>query len=123
MVIDMEWLVDNWTYIFAGIVVVACAVLYIVRFCKLSDKEKYERIQGWLLQAVIIAEREFGSSTGKLKLSFVYDKFCEQLPWLAKVIPFAVFSAYVDDALETMRNLISSNSAIASVVEHGDGND
>ncbi len=119
----MNWLVDNWYYIIVAIILAGGIAAFIIRFSGLTKAERYERIQGWLLQAVLLAEREFGSKTGKLKLSFVYDKFCEQLPWLARVIPFTLFSAYVDDALELMRSLIASNSAIASVVEHGDAHE
>lgn len=118
----MEWFANNWYCVVIAVILAGGIAAFIIRFSKLTKEERYKRIQGWLLQAVLLAEREFGSKTGKLKLSFVYDKFCEQLPWLARVIPFALFSAYVDDALELMRSLIASNSAIASVVERGDAN-
>lgn len=116
----MNWFVDNWYYVVLALVVICGAVIYIVNFIRLPKSKRYDLIQGWLLQAVLLAEKEFGSKTGKLKLSFVYDKFCERFPWLVKIIPFAVFSSYVDDALEMMRALIASNKSIASVVENGD---
>lgn len=119
----MNWLVNNWYYIALALVIICGAVIYVINFVRLPKSKRYELIQGWLLQAVLLAEREFGSNTGKLKLSFVYDKFCERFPWLVKVIPFALFSAYVDDALTLMRELIANNKSIASVVESSDGHE
>lgn len=119
----MEFLIDNWYWILLAIVVVCGGVIYVARFCAMSNEERHQQIMAWLLQAVILAEKEFGSGTGKLKLSAVYDKFCERFPWLVKVIPFSVFSQYVDDALREMRKILENNSAIAAVAQGGDTND
>lgn len=40
---------------------------------------------------------------GTVKLRSVYDLFVARFPWVVKVIPFAVFSGRVDEALEKMR--------------------
>ena len=100
----MEFIVENWYVIVTGIVFIVGGVMAVLR-----------------LQAVLGAEREFGSGTGKLKLSSVYDKFCERFPWLAKVLPFETFSKYVDDALSEMKDVLKQNSAIASIVEPKEG--
>lgn len=112
----MQFLVDNWFTILLGAVLVVSVVLNVSKITTMSKAERYELIRGWLLQAVIWAEALYGSGTGRLKLSAVYSAFCEQLPWLAKVIPFETFAQYVDDALEEMRHLIESNAAIAELV-------
>jgi len=61
------------------------------------------------------------SLTNKLIFQYVYDKFCERFPWLAKVLPFETFSKYVDDALSEMKDVLKQNSAIASIVEPKEG--
>ena len=117
----MEFMVENWYFFVSAMIFVAGGVLAVMRWCELSTDKKYEQIRGWLLQAVLGAEREFGSGTGKLKLSSVYDKFCERFPWVAKVLSFETFGKYVDDALNEMKDLLKQNAAIASIVEPNEG--
>lgn len=88
---------------------------------EIAPNDDLQTLRNMFLQAVLGAEREFGSGTGKLKLSSVYDKFCERFPWLAKVLPFETFSKYVDDALSEMKDVLKQNSAIASIVEPKEG--
>ena len=113
----IEFITAHWDSVVVILILVASVIIGTVKFLALSKEKKVEQIQGWLLQAVIKAESNFGSGTGKLKLSDVYDKFCERFPALAKALPFHVFSKYVDESLETMRELLAQNSAIASIVE------
>ena len=112
---------EAWIAGVGGLLIVLIIVSFGRQMRNLSTDKKYEQIRGWLLQAVLGAEREFGSGTGKLKLSSVYDKFCERFPWLAKVLPFETFSKYVDDALSEMKDVLKQNSAIASIVEPKEG--
>ena len=113
----MEFIVKYWYLIVIGIVVVIDVAHNVVRFGSMTTEQKVEKIKGWLLQAVMMAEKEYGSGTGALKLSVVYARFCEQLPWLAQVITFETFSGYVDEALARMRQLLISNQNIAAVIE------
>ena len=62
----------------------------------------------WLKYAVAEAEKALGSGTGQLKLHQVYDWFCQQFPKLAAILPFKVFSAWVDIALETFDDWLSN---------------
>lgn len=117
----MEFMVENWYVIVTIIVFIVGGAIAALRWHNLTTEKKYEQIRGWLLQAVILAEHEFGSGTGRLKLSTVYDKFCERFPWLAKVLSFDTFSDYVDDALTEMREILKSNTSIASIVETSEG--
>ncbi len=112
----MDFIVENVYIIAIVLIMLACAVVFAVRFAKMSKEERYQQIRGWLLQAVIIAEKTFGSGTGALKLSNVYAEFCKQLPWIAKIISFETFKKYVDDALAEMHSILEKNAAIASVV-------
>ena len=113
----MGYVVDNWFLIIVAIIFVANLVYGLIRFGEMPTEEKVAKIKGWLLQAVMMAEKEYGSGTGSLKLSVVYARFCEQLPWLAQIITFKAFSEYVDEALERMRLILASNRNIAAVVE------
>lgn len=113
----MEYIIDNWYWLVCVVVFICGGAISVWKFCKLTAEARYDKILGWLLQAVLLAEREFGSGTGKLKLSAVYDKFCERFPWFSRILSFQQFSEYVDIALEQMRELLKENRAIAAVVE------
>ena len=66
----------------------------------------------WLRWAVCQAEEALGSGTGQLKLHMVYDMFIEKFPALASVLPFGIFSKWVDLALEWMRDQLEKNENI-----------
>lgn len=91
-----------WIFIF---------IVTIKDFSALPKSEQIKQIKGWLLGAVTLAEAEYGSGTGKIKLSAVYDKFVEKFPWIAKVLSFEKFEALVE-----MRKLLATNKAIALMV-------
>lgn len=78
-----------------------------------------KRIKKWLLQAVVQAEKELGSSTGKVKLSTVYDMFIVRFPIVSKLISFNTFSSFVDDVLVTMRELLESNKSLMEYIDYG----
>ena len=47
-----------------------------------------------------------------------------RFPWLARVVPFDLFSSMVDDALEDMREMLKNNQAVkAHVNGEGGGNE
>lgn len=102
----MNWIIDNWSLL----VVVAIVASYIIISGKKSIKE-------WLLYAVAMAEKDLGSGTGKLKLKYVYDSFVVTYPIISKLIPFNVFSLWVDETLKTMREIIETNLDIKAYVE------
>lgn len=72
--------------------------------------------KNWLVWAVTEAESLFGSKTGKLKLRYAYELAIKRFPILAKLIPFSLFSKFVDKALEVMRNMIENNQNIADAI-------
>ena len=102
----MQWLIDNWTLL----VVIAIIITYLFFSGKKSVKE-------WLLFAVSMAEKELGSGTGKLKLRMVYDAFVSNYPIISKVIPFEVFSMWVDEVLNEMKEIIETNLDIKAYIE------
>ena len=72
--------------------------------------------KNWLVWAVSEAESVFGSNTGKLKLRYAYELAVVRFPMVAKIIPFALFSKMVDDALDIMRDMIENNKNIADAI-------
>ena len=111
-------MIDNWpiyVLILAAVVVVG---LWIKRFTSLPSAEQQAKIKEWLLYAVIMAEKEFGSGTGKLKLASVYAEFLEVFPDLASIISFELFSSLVDEVLVQMREILETNKDIEAYVEN-----
>lgn len=72
--------------------------------------------KNWLVWAVSEAESVFGSNTGKLKLRYAYELAVTRFPAIAKVIPFALFSKMIDEALDIMRDMIENNKNIADAI-------
>lgn len=104
----MEWIIDNWSLI----ITVVAVVVYFLLNGKRSVIE-------FLLQAVVMAEKDLGGGgTGKIKLSVVYGNFIEKYPILSKIIPFPVFSAWVDVVLEDMKDILSKNKKARAYVEN-----
>lgn len=102
----MSFVIENWSLI--------VALIAIVLYLFLSGKKS---IKKWLLFAVMLAEEDLGKGTGWYKLHTVYDSFVKAYPVLSKVIPFAVFSGWVDMALEEMKEQIEKNPYIKQLVE------
>lgn len=95
-----------------GGVILIGVIIYLV----VCQKEK---VKEWLKWAVVEAEKLLGSGTGQLKLRQVYDWFCEQFTFLSAIVPFKVFSAWVDVALETMEKWLDDNTKINAYVTGG----
>lgn len=116
----MDYIIDNWYIILIFALFVVLAVCAVYRFAKQPTTEQLAKVREWLLWAVTEAERELGGGTGRLKLRQVYDLFIVRFPWLAKVVPFNLFSDLVDDALVEMRDLLAKNNAVQDYVEGGE---
>lgn len=114
---SVEFIIENWMIIVAGIAALIGAVVFAVDFFKANREKQIENVKEWLLYAVTLAEKELGSGTGKLKLRQVYDMFTARFPWLAKIITFNKFSEMVDEALVTMNELLDTNAAINEYVD------
>lgn len=116
----MEFFVNNWYIILALAALLGVAVWYVYRYFNLPSEAQLAKVREWLLWAVTGAEKELGGGTGKLKLRQVYDLFIVRFPWLAKVVPFELFSSMVDDALKEMREMLETNPAAAALVSGGE---
>lgn len=103
----MNWLIQNWYYI----VFFALVVLICIYGC-MSGK-----VKEWLKWAVSEAECYLGSGTGQLKLREVYDMFVTTYPLFSKIVPFNVFSKWVDLALEWLSEQLAKNPNIANYIK------
>lgn len=92
-----------------GGIITVIVVVYLV----INQKKK---VIEWLKWAVSEAEKMLGGGTGQLKLRLVYDWFVQKFPIVAAFLPFRVFSAWVDTALETFRKWLDENKNVASYI-------
>lgn len=100
---------------------IASIIMYVVMAMTKEDSVCITNLKEWLLYATTIAEKELGGGTGSLKLRYVYDMFVDKFTWLSKIISFEKFSIYVDEVLENMKNIISTNKAINNYVNPKEG--
>lgn len=112
----MQYLVQNWYLIVAAIAVVAVGGYCVYVFVKKPTNVQIQTVKEWLLWAVTEAEKELGSGTGQLKLRYVYNMFIERFDYLANVITFDMVSGLVDEALDEMRKMLSTNMAVQNYV-------
>lgn len=101
----MKWIVENWSLLVVAAIIIA--------YMLISGKKS---IQKWLLYGVFMAESEWGSGTGKLKLHTVYDMFVTKYPIISKILPFAVFSLWVDEVLKEMKKTLEENKSINQLI-------
>ena len=104
----MDWWAKILIYI--GLFLICGFMLYL----------KERSIKRCLVWACTEAERILGTKTGKLKLKMVYDTFVEKCPVISAFIPFAIFSRWVDTALEEMKMMIENNCYIRGYIEKGE---
>lgn len=103
----INWLAQNWQYIlFFALVILIC--IYGVMTGKVKE---------WLKWAVAEAEYYLGSGTGQLKLRHVYDMFVDTYPVFSKIVPFDIFSKWVDLALEWLAEQLEKNPNIANYIK------
>lgn len=112
----MQFFIDYWYLIVAGVTVVAIGGYSVYVFVKKPSNAQLQSVKEWMLWAVTKAEKELGSGTGKLKLRYVYDMFITKFPWLDDVISFEMVSMMVDEALEEMRTMLEKNKAVNEYV-------
>lgn len=103
----MQW--GDYIALAIGLIIGSIAVVYLI----INQKQK---VIEWLKYAVAEAEKALGGGTGQLKLRLVYDWFVKQFPVVSAVVPFRVFSAWVDVALDTMKKWLEDNKNVANYV-------
>ena len=90
--------------------------LGIIVYLVVNEKKK---LSEWLIWAVSEAEKLLGEKTGQLKLRTVYAWFTEKFPVIAAILPFRVFSAWVDTALVTLRKWLETGNPIGDYITGG----
>ena len=103
----MQW--GDYIALAIGLVIAIIATTYLM----INQKNK---VIEWLKYAVSEAEKQLGGGTGQLKLRLVYDWFVQKFPVIAAVVPFRVFSAWVDVALGTFKKWLEDNRNVKNYV-------
>lgn len=98
------------------IVVAIILFLALVALSIIMAANQKKKVIEWLKYAVSMAEKELGEKTGPLKLRRVYDWFIEKFPSLSSLITFEHFSKWVDIAIDTLDDWISSKNQIAEYI-------
>lgn len=112
----MNTYIEYWYIIVALIVLLIILGGIIFAFFKSPSETQLRKVKEWLLFAVIQAEKELGSGTGRIKLRYVYDLFISKFKWFAYIISFEAFSDLVNDGLDEMREMLATNSAVHRLV-------
>lgn len=115
------WFSENWFMLIAAAAIISVAAISVIGFLKTPRSKQIEQVREMLLTWVVEAEKEFGSKTGKLKLSFVYDRLNQVAPAVAAFISFETFSLLVDEALEKMRTMLETNKNLQEYIYGKDG--
>ncbi|MBP5596660.1 MAG: hypothetical protein J6Y02_14835 [Pseudobutyrivibrio sp.] len=104
--IILQFITDKDTLIPVG-------VILLLVYLTLNQRS---RILEWLVLAVTNSEKDLGGGTGQLKLRMVYDWFIQKFPILSAIIPFALFTIWVNKSLARMRTLKDTNIKVASYI-------
>lgn len=105
----IEFITEYWVHILIGFAFIAGLILFAVN--------QRKNIIEWLLYVVMVAEKELGSKTGKIKLRQVYNDFVVTFPVISKIITFSTFSGLVDVALVEMKKILATNAECKKFVE------
>ena len=113
----MENLMGGWPVLVGLLALAGVGVVYVRQFMNRPTSEQIAAVKEWLVWATTEAEKELGSRTGQLKLRQVYDLFLQRFPVVSRAISFEMFSGWVDEALERMKRLLATNTAVQQYVE------
>ena len=113
----MTLLMEYWWLAIAILAILIIAFIFLITYINLPNSKKATRVKEWLLFAVVQAEKELGSGTGQLKLRYVYNLALSKFPVFIKLIPFELFSSFVDGALQQLGNLIENSEGVKKYME------
>lgn len=104
------FLVENW-YMF---VILAVVIVYLGwTVYRISKKDFMEIVK----YAVFLAEKEYGSGTGSIKLKYAYDYITSKHTWIMMFISFEQFSKLVDEALKWLNGQLESNTNVQALMQ------
>ena len=113
----MTLLMEYWWLAIAILAILIIAFMFLITYINLPNSKKATKVKEWLLFAVVQAEKELGSGTGQLKLRYVYNLALSKFPIFIKLIPFELFSNFVDEALQQLENLIEDSEGVKKYIE------
>lgn len=113
----MALLMEYWWLAIVILAILVIAFMFLITYINLPKSKKATKVKEWLLFAVIQAEKELGSGTGQLKLRYVYNLALSKFPIFIKLIPFELFSNFVDEALQQLENLIEDSEGVKKYIE------
>ena len=113
----MTLLMDYWWIAIVILAILVIAFMFLITYINLPNSKKAKKVKEWLLFAVVQAEKELGSGTGQLKLRYVYNLALSKFPIFIKLIPFELFSSFVDGALQQLENLIEDSEGVKKYIE------
>ena len=113
----MTLLMEYWWLAIAILAILIIAFIFLITYINLPNSKKATKVKEWLLFAVVQAEKELGSGTGQLKLRYVYNLALSKFPVFIKLIPFELFSSFVDGALQQLGNLIENSEGVKKYME------
>ena len=110
-------LMEYWWLAIVILAILVIAFMFLITYINLPKSKKARKVKEWLLFAVVQAEKELGSGTGQLKLRYVYNLALSKFPIFIKLIPFELFSSFVDGALQQLENLIEDSEGVKKYIE------
>ena len=113
----MALLMEYWWLAIVILAILVIAFMFLITYINLPKSKKATKVKEWLLFAVVQAEKELGSGTGQLKLRYVYNLALSKFPVFIKLIPFELFSSFVDGALQQLGNLIEDSEGVKKYME------
>ena len=113
----MALLMEYWWLVIVILAILVIAFMFLITYINLPKSKKATKVKEWLLFAVVQAEKELGSGTGQLKLRYVYNLALSKFPIFIKLIPFELFSNFVDEALQQLENLIEDSEGVKKYIE------
>ena len=106
----LDFIIQYWWVLILAVAVGAVAGHYVFIFFQKPTPQQLAQVKEWILYAVVEAEKELGSGTGQIKLRYVYDMFLVKFPFLAKIVPFELFSSLVDEVLDQFKDLLDDEN-------------
>jgi len=101
----LTFLNDHWASIIAILGLVIAIVSKTVQFLKLSEEQRKEfitnQIANMTLHLVAEAEALYGSKTGEIKRSYVFDKIYTSFPELQDLVSRDELEKFIDNAIES----------------------
>lgn len=102
----MMVLLENIDLLIVIILLILSVFISIRNFLVIPSQKRQEKILLWMIHNVEMAEKIYGSKTGKLKLAYVYQQFLERFGILGLFMSQEVFETLVNRAIAIMEEAL-----------------